>query len=194
MQSSIQSHKNHIKNQSPISRFLVSEKGNRLLRQIVFVLSGAAVLSLLAQVHIQLPFTPVPITGQTFGVALITLTWGSLAPWTVATYLTVGFLGAPIFANGMSGMAMGPTAGYLFGMMLASILVGNLVDRGAVKGFKSALSMAYLCSICTFAVGLPVLAQFVGYKNVLAFGFYPFLLGDLAKNLLVATLVSRIKK
>jgi biotin transport system substrate-specific component len=181
------------KNQSPLSRLLAMEAGNSFLRKLFFVLSGVVVLSLLAQLHFRLPFTPVPITGQTFGVVLISLTWGALAPLTVFSYLVAGFLGAPIFANATAGLLMGPTAGYLFGMLLASIVVGNLVERGFLKGFKSALALAYLCSLCTFAIGLPVLAHFVGAKQVLALGLYPFLLGDLVKNLVAASLVSRIK-
>jgi biotin transport system substrate-specific component len=182
------------KHQSPLHRAFLAAEKNRFTRQLFFVLSGAIVLSLLAQLKIPLPFTPVPITGQTFGVVLITLTCGALAPWTVATYLLMGAAGLPVFAGAQAGLALGPTAGYLFGMLLASILVGFLVDRGFSKGFKSALALAYLCSLCTFAIGLPVLASFVGWNHVLAWGFFPFLLGDLIKNLAAAGIVSRFQK
>jgi biotin transport system substrate-specific component len=179
---------------SLVSSFIESRRENKLALRAVFIILGVALLSLLAQVKIPLPFTPVFITGQTFGVALIALTWGALAPLTVASYLLIGFLGAPVFAQMQSGFVLGPTIGYLFGMLLASVVVGFLSERAIVKGFWSALGAAYLGSLCVFAIGLPVLAQFVGWDRVVALGLLPFIPGDFIKNVAAATIASKLVK
>ncbi len=177
-----------IRNTSLLNQFLRSRSENVWAYSTLFVIAGVLLLSALAQLQIPLPFTPVRITGQTFGVTLIALTWGRLAPLTVASYLLVGALGAPVFASAISGLVMGPTLGYLFGMLLASTVVGFLVDRGYARGFWQSLGLAYIGSFCVFLVGLPVLAQFVGWDRVVALGLLPFLPGDFIKNVAAASI------
>ncbi len=156
---------------------------------------GSALLAGLAQVTIPLPFTPVPITGQTFGVALLDLGWGrKRALGAFALYLTEGAIGLPVFAHGESGIGFGPTLGYLFGMALACAVVGTFADRGFTKTKRGALIAAYAGSICIFTCGLFGLSFYVPHESLLAKGLFPFLLGDTIKNASAAILSSRFAK
>ena len=173
----------------------IIQLSNKVLACVLSIIIGVGVLSLLAQLKIVLPWTPVPITGQTFGVALLALLWGSrLSLATFMTYLTIGFLGAPIFAGGLSGLLIGPTFGYLVGMLLASFVVGRLSDKGWSKSFPKALGAAYVGSTIIFSCGVLGLALFLPSEKLFLAGVAPFLLGDLIKNLLAAYSVSKISK
>lgn len=166
---------------------------NKLIGSLTVVAGGIVMLSLLAQLKIALPWTPVPITGQTFGVALLALLWGSrLSLATFAGYLFLGFAGAPVLAGGASGFSFGPTMGYLAGMLLASWVVGKLSDRGWGRSFWTALFACYVGSFLIFSCGVIGLSFFIPAKGLLIAGVLPFLPGDLIKNTLAAWSVSRL--
>lgn len=171
----------------------INHVDNQILVSALSVVLGVVMLSLLAQVKIALPWTPVPVTGQTFGVAVLALMWGSrLSLITFMTYLGLGFLGAPIFASGMSGLLIGPTFGYLIGMLISSWVVGKLSDRGWGESFKTALGACYIGSFITFLCGVGVLSFFIPADKLLIAGVLPFLPGDLIKNTLAATLIRKL--
>jgi len=173
----------------------INHTHNQVLVSALSVMLGIVMLALLAQVTIVLPWTPVPVTGQTFGVSLLALMWGSrLSLVTFISYLGLGFLGAPIFASGMSGLLIGPTFGYLVGMLLSSWVVGNLSDRGWAESFKTALGACYIGSLITFLCGVGVLSFFIPADKLLMAGVVPFLPGDLIKNTLAATLVRKLPR
>ncbi|MBO9665604.1 MAG: biotin transporter BioY [Bdellovibrio sp.] len=154
-------------------------------------ISGSALLALTAQLSIPLPFTPVPITGQTFGVALLALLWGrKRAAGAFALYLAEGAVGLPVFSQGKAFLTVGPTMGYLVGMLLATWIVGTLADRGYAKSFKGALLSAYAGSAIIFLCGTLGLSFFVPKEQVLIMGVFPFLIGDLVKNALAAGTVA----
>src|SRR5688572_9525052 len=106
----------------PLSQTLLKLE-NRNMGSIARIISGIAFISILARISIPLPFSPVPLTGQTFGVFLISLTFGrKMGALTVLSYLGLGFAGLPIFSAGTSGLTgglLGPTSGYLMGMLFA---------------------------------------------------------------------------
>ncbi|MGE4132212.1 MAG: biotin transporter BioY [Bdellovibrionales bacterium] len=148
---------------------------------------GALLLTALAQISIPLPWTPVPITGQTFGVALLALLWGrKLGAGIVGGYVLLGLTGLPILATAK----LGPTSGYLVGMVLASYVVGGLADRGWTSTFPRALAAAYVGSTLIFGLGLLVLSYFVPSEALLGAGLFPFMPGDLIKNILAATIAT----
>jgi biotin transport system substrate-specific component len=104
-----------------------------LLYDAVLVVTGSVFIALLAQVAIPLPFSPVPITGQTFAVLLVGVLLGSRRGGLgVLLYLLEGAAGLPFFAGGTAGLARlaGPTGGYLVGFVVAAIVVGLLAERG----------------------------------------------------------------
>lgn len=182
-----------------LSKAIIPTKMNHTNNQILVsglsVILGVVMLSLLAQVKIALPWTPVPVTGQTFGVAVLALIWGSrLSLITFMTYLGLGFLGAPLFASGLSGFSIGPTFGYLIGMLISSWVVGSLSDKGWSERFKTALAACYIGSFITFTCGVVVLSFFIPADKLLLAGVLPFLPGDLIKNVLAATLIKKLSK
>lgn len=160
--------------------------------KVISFLLGLAMLSALAQLKMALPWTPVPITGQTFGVALLALLWGSRLSFSIfAAYLGIGFLGAPVFAGGASGFLIGPTMGYLAGMFIASWVVGKLSDKGWTENYWKALVACYIGSTIIFSCGIIGLSFFIPADKLLIAGVLPFLPGDLFKNLLAAGITTR---
>jgi biotin transport system substrate-specific component len=114
---------------------------NPLVRDGLLILAGTIFMALSAQIRIELPFTPVPITGQTLGVYLIGALLGPrLGALTLLAYLGQGLLGLPVFAGGTNAWSpsripglpviLGPTAGYLFAFPIAAFVVGLLARRG----------------------------------------------------------------
>src|SRR3989442_6533556 len=96
---------------------------------------GSLLVAGLAQVSIKLPFTPVPITGQTLGVLLVGASLGPLLGGaSMLLYLAEGAIGLPFFAGGDHGASFlgfgAATGGYLWGFVLAAALVGWLARRG----------------------------------------------------------------
>ncbi len=170
-----------------IPNYLAIE-GNTLTNNVLCILTGVTLLSLLAQITIPLPWTPVPITGQTFGVALTALLWGrSRGTVVVIGYLTLGVLGFPVFALGKSGISIGPTFGYLVGMLVAAYVMGSLSDRGWTRKFWQSYLTAFIGSCITFSFGLVGLSFFVPHENLLVAGLFPFLPGDLIKTFLASS-------
>ncbi len=167
---------------------------HKQLATLAVCIGGVLILSILAQLRIVLPWTPVPITGQTFGVALIALLYGSRLSLAIfSSYLGLGFIGMPIFAGGVSGMILGPTFGYLVGMLIASWCVGKLSDRGWGRRFFTALAACYVGSALIFLCGIIGLSFFMPFKSLFVAGVLPFMFGDFIKNCLAAWSVSRIK-
>ena len=98
---------------------------DRRVRDTLLIVGGSLCVAGMAQVRIPLPFTPIPITGQTFAVLLVGVALGSRrGAASLALYLLMGLAGLPFFAGGASGMAyvLGPTGGYLVGFIAAAAL------------------------------------------------------------------------
>ncbi|MFQ5879450.1 MAG: biotin transporter BioY [Dehalococcoidia bacterium] len=163
-----------------------------IVRHVLLVAGGSAFVALSAQVRIHLPFTPVPITGQTFAVLLLGALLGSrLAGASLLTYFTEGVAGLPVFQGGNSGWAYiaGPTGGYIIGFIFAAYAVGWLAERGWDRWpWTTALAML-MGNVIIYLFGLPWLAHFVPDDKVFAFGLLPFIPGDTIKLLLAASLV-----
>lgn len=159
------------------------------LLKLLSIAFGVLILGLLAQIKIPLAFTPVPITGQTFGVSLIALIYGrKLAFLTTASYLLIGGLGAPVFANLQSGLALGPSLGYLMGMLASSYLIGLLADKGYAKTWKTCFLSCLVGSFMVFSFGIIALSFFVPFNKLLLLGLLPFLPGDIIKNALATSI------
>jgi len=161
-------------------------------REVALVLGGSLLIALSAQLRLVLPFSPVPISGQTFAVLLLGALYGSRrGPATVMTYLALGAVGLPIGAGGALGVAwlLGPTGGYLVGFVAAAYVVGTLSERGwDRKPWTTAASMIIGNGII-YAAGIVWLSKFVGWQAVLGAGFYPFLVGDAFKIALATILL-----
>jgi len=160
---------------------------------------GVANLLLVAcsQVRIPLPFTPVPITGQTFGVLLLGALLGSrYGTAVVAAYVLEGVIGLPVFAGWKGGVAalFGPTGGYIIGFVFAAFVVGWLIELGWAKRFDLTLAALLIGNAVIYALGLPWLAFFVGWDKTLQLGLLPFLPGDLLKLVAASVAVKALSR
>ncbi|HSQ59731.1 MAG TPA: biotin transporter BioY [Acidobacteriota bacterium] len=163
-----------------------------LLYDLALIAAGSLLIALSAQVAIPLPFSPVPVTGQTFGVLFVASMLGrARGTAAVLAYLAEGAAGLPVFAGLAAGPAklLGPTGGYLLGFVPGAWLCGALAERGWDRTPLRATASMILGNIAIFALGLPWLARFVGASNVWALGFWPFLPGDIVKIGLAAALL-----
>lgn len=169
-----------------------ARSGVRLAYDAAAVLVGGILASLAAQISVPLPFSPVPLTGQTFAVLLVGALLGrTRGTASMALYLFWGLAGLPVFAGGTGGVARlaGPTGGYLLGFLPAAWITGALAQRGWDRRVPTcALAMA-IGNAVIYLVGLPWLAAFVGIRNALPLGLIPFLPGDAVKLLLAVTLL-----
>jgi len=162
---------------------------NTTILQTVFPLEGvlsrsAAVVgfaiftALCAKVRISLPFTPVPITMQTFAVLSAGLLLGrTLGSASMALYLMLGVAGLPLFSlgGGLSYLA-GPTGGYLIGFLLAAYLIGCLTERGWDRSYRRCLAAMLAGELAIYLPGLLWLSRFTPPKRPLQDGivaFYP---------------------
>jgi len=157
--------------------------------------AGSLLVAGLAQVSIKLPFTPVPITGQTLGVLLVGASLGPmLGGASMLLYLAEGAIGLPFFAGGDHGASFlgfgAATGGYLWGFVLAAALVGWLARRGWDRSIRSSIGAMFLGEVVIYAVGVPwlVSAIHVPLQKGLEFGLYPFVIGDTLKLLAAAGL------
>jgi biotin transport system substrate-specific component len=161
-----------------------SRKRDAQLYSLILIIGGSLLIGLCAQIAIPLPFSPVPITAQSFAVLLAGITLGSKrGSLCLLTYLCEGLVGLPVFAGGNSGIvyALGPTGGYLLGFLAAAYLTGLLAERGWDRRLRSNLLAMLLGNVAIYALGLPWLAVFVGVEKVLALGLLPYIPGDLIK-------------
>ena len=155
------------------------------MRELLLIAAGVLVLAGLAQVEIVLPFTPVPITGQTFGVLLIAAAYGSKrGAATMLAYIIAGGMGLPFVSGGGSGMRIltGATAGYLAGFLVAAYVIGLLCERGLERSMRTSLIPFVAGTLIIYACGVAWLSVIVGgFGEALALGALPFLPGDALK-------------
>ena len=156
----------------------------RIAIKLLGILVFSFVTSLGGQIKIPLPFTPVPITLQTYFVLLSGLTLGaSSGAISQSTYLMFGILGLPMFAGGGSGTQhfFGLTGGYLVGFIPASFIAGFAAKPGVSR--RTQLLYLILATIVVWAVGVIVLLLYTGESLAVsvALGVLPFIPGDILK-------------
>lgn len=170
---------------------------------VALALGFAGLTGVAAQVRVPLPFTPVPITLQTFAVLLAGIVLGAgYGGLSQALYVGVGLAGVPWFQGGGAGVShlLGPTGGYIVGFVAAAALVGYATDRFArarrLPGLLAVLAIGNFVIIYGF--GLPwlfgwltvVQGSAVSLSELVTLGLLPFVPGDVVK-LLGATAVGR---
>lgn len=179
---------------TPAPRVLADVLPHSAIRDLVLVLGGAALVGLAAQIAIPLPFTPVPVTGQTFAVLLVGAALGpARAVLSMAVYLVAGVIGMPWFAGGGTAFEKGalvPSFGYIVGFILAAGLVGWLADRGWSRSAWRTAGAMVLGNLVIYAIGVTWLkfALAASWADAVAWGMTPFLIGDLLKVALAAGL------
>ena len=173
----------------------IEAKEKETFKNILLVLGGVAFLSIMSQVLIPLPYTPVPISLGTFGVTLMALLYGrKLGTATILSYVAAGSLGAPIFAGGKAGSLFSPTGGYILGYIVATIILGYLSDKGVTKSYVKTFFSLLLSSAIILTLGSIVLSLFVSGKNAFMVGVLPFLPGDAIKSTTITLLLPTLWK
>jgi len=172
---------------------------NTLARNVVLAILGS--LALWVSAKIQIPFYPVPQTMQTFVVLVIGMCFGwKLGGATFALYLAEGAMGLPVFAGtpekgiGIAYM-IGGTGGFLFGMLVATMVVGWLAERGWDRHILTAAAAMFIGSVIIYIPGLAYLGSLYGWDQpILKWGLTPFIFGDIAKLILAALVLPAVWK
>lgn len=173
---------------------LPQSRAGRLLASAALVIAGSVLLWLSAKISV--PFFPVPMTLQTLALFLIAATYGSrLAVSTVGLYLVEGAVGLPVFAGtpekgiGLAYM-VGPTGGYLAGYLVAAAIVGYAVESGWGRRLWSMFAAMLIGEAALLLTGFAWLTVLLGADKAFAFGIGPFIVTDLVKIMLAASLVA----
>jgi len=176
---------------SPAPRVLADYAARTALAQIALVFSGAVFVGIAAQVAIPLPFTPVPLTLQTFAVLLAGAALGSLrGVASMGLYALMGVVGVPWFSEGSSGFSTA-SFGYILGFILAAFIVGRLAERGASTTSIQSAALMVIGNLAIYAVGVTWLKFAIdsSWATALSLGVVPFLIGDAIKIALAAGLL-----
>ena len=166
-----------------------------IVRDALLVVGFALLTAAAAQIEIQLGFTPVPLTGQTFAVllsgAVLGMRRGALSQ---SVYWMAGLTGLPFYSGGAGGWksGTGATLGYLVGFIVAAGAIGYLAEKKQDRNFATSLPAMLLGSTLIYTCGAAWLTTYLnigfatGETNSIALGVAPFLVGDVIKALLAA--------
>lgn len=168
-------------------------------RDAAIVLGATAFIALSAQVAIPLPFTPVPLTGQTLAVLLSAAAVGpTLGLASASLYFACALAGLPVLAptaegthlTGSAVLSM-PSLGYVVGFLAASWLVGRLAQLGFSRTVLSTGIAMVLGNAVIYLLGVAWLqhALHSSLSDAIAWGLTPFLVGDAIKVALAAGLL-----
>ena len=160
----------------------------------------ACFTGLAAQVRVPLPWTPIPITGQTFAVLLSGILLGRwYGGLSQVFYIGAGAAGLPWFAGWSGGIShlLGPTGGYLIGFILAALFLGHFVDRYIrARSFFPIFALMFFANfILIYLPGLLQLSAVTGARDIyklLTMGAIPFISGDIVKVIAAAALAKAI--
>lgn len=169
-----------------------------ILRDVLLVFAFSGFMALCAQIAIYLPFTPVPITGQTLGALLTGAVLGSKrGALAMLAYLAEGLAGLPVFAGGASAWSLssigvpaivGPAAGFRFAFVVSAFVVGWLAERGWDRNFLTTAAAMFIGNVILYIPGLIWLGWMLKLSvgATLTAGLIPFIPGDLIKLVLAA--------
>jgi len=180
---------------------LLKKDGEAIARKAAYIAAGTVGFALLtcagAAIRIPLPFSPVPLTLQTFFVLLSGAMLGGVAgSVSQLLYLALGLAGYSVFTSPGAGALYlcGPTGGGILGFVLASLACGLLLKNA--RSFAAVFAVFLLCSLGILVVGTAWLRFVTGasYGHAAAMGIMPFIPGDIVKSLTAAALVTRYRK
>jgi len=169
-----------------------AEKRSAVFYDIALVIGGSFLIALFAQLKVLLPFSPIPVTAQTFAVLMIGALYGAnRGSLSALAYIIEGALGLPIFAFGGGFVELlGPTGGYLIGFIPAAYLTGYLAQKGWDRRIGTTILAMIFGNIIIYTFGLVWLSRLIGIsKSILSVGLYPFIAGDLVKIVLAAAVL-----
>ena len=180
-----------------LESFVLKNKPQEHFSQLTnFVTVVICSFLLILSAKIKVDLYPVPMTMQPLAVLLIAMLCGrNISVAAVSLYLFQGIIGFPVFAYG-GGLPylLGPTGGFLFGFLFASLLIGEFADRGWGKTPLKSVFAMLLGLIIIYTFGVLQLSILKGFDFAIINGLKPFIVGDLYKLLLAALLIPQIWK
>ena len=169
---------------------LLGKKTNDFVYVLLTSIIGSFLLAISSKV--QIPLTPVPVTLQTLVLLVMSmfLGWRS-AVGATSLYLFQGAIGLPVFAHGGGFIILfGPTGGYLFGFLIASLVVGYLAEKGWDKSVVLTFTSMTIGTLIIYLFGVIWLSYLKDLNTALVFGLLPFITPDILKICLGTCLVS----
>jgi biotin transport system substrate-specific component len=172
------------------------DRGKELAKQAAIVIAASLFVALCARVTVPLPFTPVPLTLQNFGVLAMGLLLGSRRGFAaLALYLVEGAFGMPVFSPSILGggiaQLLGPTGGFLMAYPLVAFVAGYLYEHSSRRFGWAALS-GLAAEVVLFAGGLSWLAVLTHSVSVaIRYGLYWFVFAEVIKVLMAAAVAAR---
>src|SRR5262249_38851282 len=170
------------------------ERALEWVRQAAIVIGASLFVAFCARLTLPLPFSPVPLTLQNFGVLLVGLTLGKRHGFAaLVLYLAEGASGLPVFnPTGPGGIAqlLGPTGGYLLAYPFVAGLAGWILDHGK-KTFVRAAIAGFLAEIVLFAFGVTWLMTLThSFAQAVRFGLYGFVFAEVIKVMAAAAIAT----
>jgi biotin transport system substrate-specific component len=171
-----------------------SDRTHQWVLQTSIIVGASLFIALCARITLPLPFTPVPLTLQNFGVLLVGLRLGSRRGFAaLALYLAEGLAGLPVFnPTGPGGLAqvLGPTGGYLLAYPFVAWVAGWIFERGR-RSFASAITANFLAEITLFAGGLSWLGVLThSLARAFVYGLYWFVFAEVIKIMFAAAIAT----
>ena len=180
-----------------LESFILKEKSEDNFSQLTnFVTIVVCSFLLILSAKIKVDLYPVPMTLQPLAVLMIAMLCGrNISVAAVSLYLIQGMVGLPVFAYG-GGLPylLGPTGGFLFGFLFASILIGELADRGWGRSLYKSVFAMLIGLFTIYICGIFQLSILKGFDCAIINGLKPFIIGDLYKLVLAALLLPQIWK
>ena len=169
---------------------LLGKKTNDFVYVLLTSIIGSFLLAISSKV--QIPLTPVPVTLQTLVLLVMSMFLGWRgAVGATSLYLFQGAIGLPVFAHGGGFVILfGPTGGYLFGFLIASLIVGYLAEKGWDKSVVLTFTSMTIGTLIIYLFGVIWLSYLKDLNTALVFGLLPFITPDILKICLGTCLVS----
>jgi len=171
-------------------------QGREYAKQAAIVIAASLFVALCARVTVPLPFTPVPLTLQNFGVLAVGLLLGSRRGFAaLALYLVEGAFGLPVFSPAILGSGithlLGPTGGFLMAYPLVAFIAGFIYEHTSRRFTRAALSAA-AAEVVLFAGGLSWLAVLThSISLAIRYGLYWFVFAEVIKVMMAAAVAAR---
>ena len=185
-----------------LGTFVPKSDAARWVSTLVTIVLGTVFLTICSKVSV--PGTPVPVTLQTLGVAVLAAAFGwRIGAATVLLFILEGLSGLPVFsAGGGPAYIFSPTFGFIVGFLPMAAIIGRGADQGLSSKLLPLLAVMLLGDAVAFAFGYVWLlamssgATWIDHSNLLASAFakavQPFIVWDILKMAFAALTVTGI--